>query len=352
MQCNLGSSTAVEFALFSAVFLLMVVPARAQDGIGPEAVSTRVDPCVPIDVDRFKHLLSIELGTAMDPSAAAKAPHHVAMVSLTCVAEGVQLLLEDAVTRKSVTRVIDLERVMPQSRTRLMAVTVSELVLASWLELQLFVPETLEPAGPAPPEEVQRSAARRVEHSLPSHDEAWQLNAGLELMVFASAPRMVPGVGLRVLGPLSSALAMSASADLGWGTLPGSFGQQGRDAALLRLTTASLQLCLLYVGRVSHLDLSIGGGARMGIAHLVGTSRGDTSLEPNSSFAPWGGPQLLLGIAYRAGPHLRLVANLEAGVLTLRIRAQTPSGSTSTPSKVADLDGVWSIASLGVGWAF
>src|SRR4051794_34693504 len=103
MRCNLGLMTA-GCALIPATYLALVVPVHAQDTTSPAyQVSTRVDPCVPIDVVRFKRLLSIELGSAKDPSAHTREAPHAATVSLTCVADGIQLALEDAVTRKSVT---------------------------------------------------------------------------------------------------------------------------------------------------------------------------------------------------------------------------------------------------------
>jgi hypothetical protein len=335
--------------------LMLVVPVQAQDAIGPYDVSTRVDPCVPIDVGRFKRLLGIELGTAMDPSAQTAAPRHVATVSLTCVAGGVQLALEDAVTRKSVTRVIDLEHVAPRSRTRLMAVTVSELVLASWLELRLFVPETIEPAGPAAPAAVRESAARRVEESLPNRADPWQLSAAFELMLFSSATELIPSLALHLLSPLSSALALSLSVGFGWGTLPGSaMGQQAPEPVTLHLKTSSLQLGLLYTAPVGDFDLSVGAGGRLGLAYLSGMPFSDTSLTPVSSYAPWGGPLLVVGATYRAGNHLRIVASLEGGVVTLRAQATIQDGTqpSASASPVAQLSGVWGIASLGVGWSY
>jgi hypothetical protein len=334
---------------------MLVVPVQAQDAIGAYDVSTRVDPCVPIDVERFKHLLSIELGTATDPTVQTREPRHVATVSLTCVVGGVQLAVEDAVTRKSVTRVIELEQVAPRSRTRLMAVTVSELVLASWLELRLFVPETIAPAGPAPPAAVRQSAARRVEQSLPERADGWQLSAAFGLMLFSSAPELIPSLALHLLSYLSSALALSLSADFGWGTLAGSaMGEQALQPVSVHLRTSSLQLGLLYTAQAGDFDLSVGAGGRLGLAYLAGTPLDDSSLAPMSSYAPWGGPLLMLGGAYRAGEHLRIIANLEAGFVALRARAVTQGSSVAAASAtpVAELSGVWGIASLGVGWSY
>jgi hypothetical protein len=354
MRCILGCLTAVGFGVVPAICLTLVVRVQAQEAIVPYDVSTRVDPCVPIDVGRFEHLLSIELGTTTDPSAQTREPRPVATVSLTCVAGGVQLAVEDAVTRKSVARVIELEHVEARSRTRLMAVTVSELVLASWLELRLSVPETIEPAGPPAPAAVRQSAARRVEQSLPNGADGWQLSAAFGLMMFSSAPELIPSLALHLLSPLSSALALSLSVDFGWGTLNGSaMGEQALQAVTLRLRTSSLQIGLLYTAQVGDFDLSVGAGGRFGLAYLAGGRVDDSSLEPVSSYAPWGGPLLALGAAYRAGDHLRIVASLEAGIVALRARAVTQSSSTQGASviPVAQLSGVWGIASLGIGWS-
>jgi hypothetical protein len=126
------------------------------------SVPTHVDPCVPIDPEKFQRLLAVELGATPDNGKSGSA-YGSASISLTCVDGRVQLELDDAVTRKSMKRRVDLRQITPSARTRLMALTTAEFVLASWLETRLDKePDALEPAGPPPPSAAEAQAVRAV----------------------------------------------------------------------------------------------------------------------------------------------------------------------------------------------
>ncbi|HEX4351702.1 MAG TPA: hypothetical protein VHZ95_02285, partial [Polyangiales bacterium] len=113
------------------------LPLHAEAQTGSARVTTRVDPCVPIDRDSFDRVLAIELGTSIDYGGDSGGDSDVTTVSLSCTAEGIELQVEDAVTRKSMRRVIDLTPVEASARSRLLALTVAEFVVASWVELRL-----------------------------------------------------------------------------------------------------------------------------------------------------------------------------------------------------------------------
>ena len=75
--------------------------AAAQSVTGAARVTTYVDACVPIELDTFHRVLAIELGTSIDYGADQANDPDVTTVWLSCTAEGIELRVEDGVTRKS-----------------------------------------------------------------------------------------------------------------------------------------------------------------------------------------------------------------------------------------------------------
>lgn len=315
--------------------------ARAQ-AVG--GVSTRVDACVPLDRERFAQLLAIELDTAVgrsntaDDSAAAR-------VTLSCVAGQIEIRLDDAVTRKSMTRLIDLQRVAPSARDRMMALTVAELVLASWLEVRLFESVRIEPVGPAPPAAITRSASALVDAKL-GRSEPPQLGAAVEALAFSSAFKLIPCLALRLTQPVSTRFAFRVGIQAGRSSLEGKFSPS-RPPVSVRITVASLLAALLYRMRFDDLDLAGGLGVRLGFVVLAGVQPSDRSLVTEQSYAPWAGPLVTAEAGYRVSPHVRIALALESGFTALQTRAVAPNGVA-----VVELRSVWGGASLGIDWLF
>ena len=338
--------------LWAAVCLLTVVPgpARAQTG-----VSTHVDSCVPIDPERFRRILAIELGAATDYLQDNATERNPVTVSLSCVDAGIQLLLEDAVTRKSMTRIVDVQRVEPQSRSRLMALTVAEFVVASWLEIRLPKQAVAEPVGPAPSRELERNVARVVDERMPDW-RAWQLGAAFDLMVFASAISPIPSGSLRLSHQLSPSLLLGVGLQFGVGVLDGTLKSLAQDVQL-KLITTSMSLALHYRALFGDFDASTGLGARLGFAYLKAiTQPRDPNLEISASYAPWGGPMLAFALGYRPDPQLRIALELEVGAAVLSTRVTTtaplPANANHDDAIVAQLATGWGAGSFAVAWLF
>ena len=314
-------------------------------------VKTRVDPCVPFDHEQFQRLLALELGTdsdSLDETASAGR----AVVSLTCVEDGVQLRLDDPVTRKTMTRVVDVAHVDPASRSRLMSLTVAEFVVASWLELRLSQRERLDPVGPPPPPAIEQRAAELVEERAPAPvaepqaSSSTQLLAAVEVASFFSEFEPIPGGALRVLHQFAPApaLAFVAGLQIGLGNFDGVLGDQ-RERVTVHLTTLSLLAGVLYAARAGDFELTAGAGARLGFVGLEGSRTVDPRVDPATAYVPWGGPVALLGLGYRASRELRVSLQLEAGFMR-HIRA-----SALGRDVVVDLRNGWAGVSLGLGWA-
>jgi hypothetical protein len=99
------------------------------------------------------------------------------------------------------------------------------------------------------------------------------------------------------------------------------------------------------------MDLSIGVGGRIGLAHMAGRTDID-QVRSLSFYAPWGGPLLLLGAAYRAGSHVRLFLEAEAGIVTQAAQATLDANDSSSARLVLQLNDAWLGGALGAGWAF
>src|SRR5688572_33177704 len=109
---------------------------------------------------QLERLLSIELGTSADTASSTTGPTHV---HVRCVAAGIELNLQDALTRKGMVRVLSRESFLDASSTRLLALAIAEFVVASWVELRL--PQRVEAApvvGPAPSARAREAAASKA----------------------------------------------------------------------------------------------------------------------------------------------------------------------------------------------
>jgi hypothetical protein len=361
-------------AFFALVFAGKPLTAVGQPDPATTGVSTRVDPCVPIELDQFHRVLAIELGTSIEYSADADQKRSLTSVWLSCKADGIELHLEDGLTRKSMTRVVDIARLEPASRSRLLALAVAEFVVASWVELRLPEPPAIEPVGPAPPSSATRIASRLVQARVPASPVSpvpaaspvssdataqldWRLGVTFEVLAFSSALYPVPSAGLHLLQSAARPLAFGLSLQFGHRDLPVVLkdGQSSIAVGDIQLTTLSVLLSVRYVTLVvADLDLSMGAGGRFGVMRLKGstkltelrTDRGVQQLGPSSFSEPWGGPALVLGVSYHAGPHLRLVAELETGYVIQGVNALLGD------SVLLRIEQLWGAVALGLAWAF
>lgn len=324
--------------LLVAALLAQAAPLHAQDPQRTYGVATRVDACVPIDRTRFDNLLAIELGEAVVPREAAGA---VATIALSCANGEIEVRLEDRVTRKSMIRRVEIQGIEASARTRLMALTVAEFVLASWLEVRLFREEQLPPAGPAPPPALERRAAAAVDARLGTGQP--RLGAALETVAFPSAFQLIPCFGLRFSYVTAASLAFRAGLQLGHGMVDGDLAGRPVD---VRATLASLLATVLYTAPLGPFEIEAGVGARIGFVSLEGRQSRDPALESARDFAPWGGPLATVSFGYPIADHAMLSVAFEAGYIAARTRAVGPDGM----SVVAELKDMWTGAALAFDW--
>lgn len=330
--------------LCAALGAMHTRPARADE----LHVPVSLDPCVPVDPAKFRYLLGIELSA--DAAAGAEG-QSAAAVAVSCDGAALVLTVQDVITRKQVTRRVDIGSVDPSARTRLLALTVAELVLASWMEVRIEPRPVIEPVEPAPPPAAKARVSELVEPVLRPSVPPLRLGASACAMTFFSAMAPVAGLGLHLQQPLSRAWALQVRLQGGFGTLAArlpSTGGAARQSVDLRITAAAFSLALGYTQRVGAFDLWAALSGLIGFAYLAGAAPQTNitgMLAPTPAYAPWAGPVLQLGAAYRMSERLRVFVQLEAGLLALgaNVLARTTDGDRV----VAQLRDGWLGGALG-----
>jgi hypothetical protein len=346
--------------------------AAAQTVHGAARVNTLVDACVPIDVEQFHRVLAIELGTSIEYAPTAAQQPDGAVVRVVCAfGNAVQLQLEDNLTRKSMQRVVELPLIEVATRTRLLALSVAEFVVASWVELRLAqapLPAAGPPVNEAAKQQARRMASARLPAATPSeqspppeaHSSAqgprWLLGLSFEPVLFSGGSGLLPQLSLHLQQRPNEHFVLSLALSLGyahwrvrWPTL---------DVGAAAITTSSGRLTFGYVEQVGMLELSVGAGARGGVVHMAGWSN-SSILFADQIYAPWGGPLVQLVAAGLAGP-FRISVELEAGYVTLPAEGLikldcSPRTECAAPIKgavVAQLQGFWGSLGLGIGLLF
>ena len=335
-------SLRVVLLLIAAMVVAPVAVARAQSGL---RVETHVDDCVPLNRERFEYLLNIELGT--EPSGVDA--ENAVTLTLTCPGNLILITVEDAVTQKVVTRLVDLSQVDRSARARLMALTASELVLASWMEVRMEPKPVIPPAGPPP----KAAAVARVSEVVePQVKRAAPLRLGVTANVSSFLSSLAPifGFALHLTQPISSSWAWNVSLQGGRGHLQGTLGD-GASTVAVTTTTAALAWSLRYTRSVGPVDLWAGVAGLFGLAYLTGSTPPSSTLVPTPAYAPWAGPALQLAAAVPLSPQLRILLQLEGGLLVLGATARVRSPMASDGPVVTELSGGWLAASLGVDFA-
>ncbi|MEY4581077.1 MAG: hypothetical protein RL701_5780 [Pseudomonadota bacterium] len=309
---------------------------------------------MPISHEQFLRVLAIELGTSIEFSPSAAQDRDGTVIRVGCSAHGIDLQLNDSVTRKAMQRSVEMPDVDIATRSRLLALAVAEFVVASWVELQLAKPPPIEPVGPRARPEQALHASRLASERLPppafprlreppSAPTRWLAGVSFEGTAFARG-----GLG----GQLSLHGEQRPSAHLALGLAVSvshaewAVRVQNADASA-RLTSTSGRLSLAFVTTLGPLEWLIGGGARFGLVHIAGRAVQNTrpGLVAVEFYAPWGGPALQLSAASH-WDHLRIGLELELGYVTQPVEA-VAEGET-----VAELAGLWGSAGLKLSWLF
>jgi hypothetical protein len=339
-----------------------VLPAgvAAQTVTGAARVITSLDACVPVEIEQFQRVLAIELGTSIEFSRYAAQEPDGTVVRISCRGRDIELQLKDNLTRKSMTRRVELPQGAVAARTRLLALAVAEFVVASWVELQLARP-ALEAVGPPVPpaaaEEARAVARARLPapapaavasaplaplRRAPAYSMLWLLGASVEGVAFVRSGGLLGQLSVHGEQRPSEHLALSLSV----GVARGAWTVRWSSAAeaIAHIQSTSVRLSLGYVSTIGAIDVLAAAAVRFGLVHMAGESR-HYELRAVELNAPWGGPAVHFAGAYRLD-HLRLGLALEVGYVTLPVQALIGN------SIVADFSGAWAQLGLTAAWLF
>lgn len=306
----------------------------------------QLDPCVPVEPEPFRRIVSIELGTSIESQVRSGGHAGHTHVRLGCAPGGVELVVDDGVTRKTMSRVLDVQALDPSSRTRLLALATAEFVVASWIELSVRAEPAVEPVGPRPSPEAERAVRAVVTDKQEDAGASlgWDFGAAVTLTGWTSLSSLIPGAGLRVLHRPIPHFAWALSADFGLRRVD---VPEGR----VELALFSAAAELLVGGRAGRWELFGGVGTRFGAVRMAGVATDPSTDVGRSDFGAYGGPLLSARVLFHAHPHLRVGLQGEAGLTVLPLQLLTEDAAGNTELSL-ELAGAWITGGLFVAGGF
>lgn len=242
---------------------------------------------------------------------------------------GALVRVDDPVTRKSLSREVDLSRVPAKTLPRYLALAIAELVEASWAELTL-PRRVVEPTGLAPPAEVRAAAEAQVRAPGPVRLEGF----GVARRLLATNFWQVGGGGRAFI-----------SGERWGGELELEAAHGARHTSLGLVSADSVTLAAELTWRAPEqgaLTFVAGAGGRAGLGFITGTPSDVTQATGGTIASAWVGPCVSARGEWRLGA-LFLSATLEGGLSLLGLRG-TIAGAGGP-----GLAGAWLGLSLGFG---
>jgi hypothetical protein len=352
---------------------IVVLGARIA-GATPPPVHLSVENCESLDEASVRRIFTADLGSP----TTVEVGKEITEVTVSCEGERVVVRVKDPLSRKTVRRSFDRHSFGNQAESRVIAIAASELVLASWAELEANpTPKVLGEGEPAKPEALA-SARGVVRERIPppsakptplsldgpgSQDETADTPEERQAAVERATARRQAAQARRArirdaqstedraAAPEDESVVFKrATAVLsfrhllrGDGTLYGGGARLGHErwgvvswgldtlveSGQLRghnVTSASVGGELQFYARVGPATFRLGGGLRAGVVSLVG----------GGSVAAWGWPMLVTCHSFRAGPVVLDLAGEAGFVDLLLLRNQSVRGP-------------WASGQLGVG---
>ncbi|MBL9037298.1 MAG: hypothetical protein JNG84_02175 [Archangium sp.] len=303
---------------------LFIVLAAAGAGL----IEVSVDACPGVSAVEVQRIAAIEL------TGAPTLPKPLS-ARVTCTANLAELQVDDPVTRKTLVRRVDLSGSILKARPRTLALALAELVSASWSELLLQAPKVVEPVGPAPAKEVEVKAREVL--PAPAASGQWRLEASAVARVLPEAATVQWGAALR--GVWFPRGRWGVAFDVG-----AERADVARVAGRVALDSASLSLSAArWFQPLEALHVSVSGGARLGVARVVGQPGDDGATLGGTVAGVWAGPRLGGDIGWKLGPVV-LGAGVEVGYAIGRVTGEVAG------ERPVGIDGLWVETRLTVGY--
>jgi hypothetical protein len=333
---------------FSWALALVSASVRADE----PPVLLALDDCAELEESEVRRIVAAELGA----SAASRRGPDVTEVTIQCSGTRVFARVRDPLSRKEVRRSFDIGLSDPRARARLVALAASELVLASWAELEVNPSARVEPEGPAPSETTKRAAGDAVSTFLVrQHDAAPEADREryeprvqhwydaeaakdrkLRLVFLGSRRAFFGGQGTLTGGGVR--LGEEHFRFVSWSTdLLFESGSVRGSAGEYSLETMTLGGWLLAYYRMGVATARLGAGLRAG---FVGSSaRAPARAQGSATLVPWGWPLGAVSCSLQVLPMLLVEVSAEAGYVVLPV---------PDPSEPA-FRGGWFSGQLGLG---
>jgi hypothetical protein len=321
------SASAAARSLLAALAWALMQPLT---GAAQDAVELDVPDCHEVRGDEVRALVALELAPRLRVAGPGEPAQLVAR--LRCTTGSVAALsVEDPARPTPLQLELDLATSAPAARTRLLALSIAELIATSRLERQ--EPSAPQPApAPAPPTLPE-----------PAQDAGDDAPTRLRLWL---------GPGLSFTGEPATALfgaSAGVSYAFGWfalqSELQARFGKNELPDADVAVRTFSASLALAPLLTRGALELSAGAGARVGYAGLTGESR-RPEVHDGSVAGVFFGPLALCALDVDLGLPGRLRLALEAGYATHGVVGQDEQDQT-----LLSLRGPWFSALAGLALA-
>jgi hypothetical protein len=315
--------------------LVVVAPAVSAASPSMAHVELHVDPCAPVDPDDARRIVAIELhADVTDPPSHDPA---TTRVEVACVDRLVELRVTDPLTGKSLARRVALAEQPNESRSRLLALAIAELVAASWSELETNPQPAVPPAtldtSVAEKEAARRSVVARVPPPirpdvarppapaarLDDRRDVFRLSTVLGTRWFMVGSDPLLGIGARATVDLDAGPELTLDALAEAGSVASTLG----TIAVESWTVGAALSARRAFGR---LTLHAGGGVRVGLVHFSGDPSSSATAEGKTLSAPWGGPMLVCGGLVDLGRRFALSLDAELGYAALPARALAVGG--------------------------
>jgi hypothetical protein len=313
----------------SAIFALLLVAAAPASQTFRAPLHLEMEKCDDLDQAVVKRVLSMELGASLVEVGGA-----VTSARAQCRASEVEVIVDDPVTGKATTRVLDLEGQPRDLRSRLLGLAISEAVLASWLELAVSTEPASSMKAPAATPEVRRQAADSAAKNIsPDAREGsryqYEITAGPVVRWFGSG-LVVKGLAVDAVHWLPSYPSVGAGLDLDGGYGDRFITNVGRASA----TSITLAPRLFMRMNLGPLSAMASAGWRAGLARLSSKPE-STARVGRAATVGWSGPFLALDLSVGLWHALFVRAGLEGG------RVLIPARGTVEGVRVIAFDGAW-----------
>jgi hypothetical protein len=296
----------------------------------------------------------VELATPGDTAGGALA--RVSIELPRCAADASEFLVtvDDATTRKSVRRAVDLADIPAATRPRALALAVAELLRASWLELALpTAPPTPSPVPEPVRDTVRLRMVAAVPRARPPREVArWApfVGVGFEGRTYALASTQVAGLRLTggVVAPWNAdgtRLRLRLDGGVSFGSGASLLG----DADVLVATGA----VAVTFARGTSVQMELGPRVELGVARAAGratTGRSAAGVTASEDEALMAGVGLIAGLRGRLSASWSASLELEGQWVFGGVDARSFDGVTGLDVRVVGVFGPSLALRAGIVW--